>query len=117
MLKERRRAAQLVAADFLKAEASVDAAATSAAACVTTMLSQRAEAKLPVSTGIAALQLVSEAASEMIRARQRFIEAHALLLDARDDLGLRAYGDESECPPGFTSPMTGETPARLVAVA
>lgn len=117
MLKERRRAAELVAADFLKAEASVDAAATSAAACVTTMLSQRVEARLPVTTGVAALQLISDATADMIRARQRFIEAHALLVDARNDLGLRAYGDESECPPGFTSPTTAETPARLVAVA
>ena len=120
MLMQRTRAAQLVAADFLKAESSVDEAAIAASACVCTMLAQRAAAKLPVTVGVKALELVSQASADLIRARQRFIEAHALLVEARADIGLQtvAYGDESECPPGFTGPMgLAETPARLVAVA
>lgn len=116
MLRERRRAAELVTTDFLKAEAAVDAAALHAAACVTTMLAQRAEARLPVTTGIQALQLVSKAAADMVKARQRFIEAHLLLVEARSGIGIQGYGDESECPPGFTE-TTGEQPARLSIVA
>lgn len=120
MLKQRRRAAELVAADFLRAEASIDAAATHAAACVTTMLGQRAEARLPVTTGLQALDLISDAAADMIRARRRFVEAHALLVEARAGIGVRAFGDESECPPGYdgNTGYTASAPlAALKAVA
>lgn len=114
MLKERRRAAELVTTDFLKAESAVDAAAMHAMACVTTMLAQRAEARLPVTVGLEALQILSEAATEMVQVRQRFIKAHALLVDARADIGVRAYGDQSECPPDY---MGASSAPRLAAVA
>jgi DNA-binding CsgD family transcriptional regulator len=102
MLKERRQATDRVTADFLKAEAAVDQAASLAASCVATLLQQRAAAKLPVATGIAALQLVADASSDLIKARQRFVDAHHALVAVRSEIGLGAfyaYGDEGECPP------------------
>ncbi|WP_267379331.1 MULTISPECIES: hypothetical protein [unclassified Sphingomonas] len=102
MLKERRQAADLVTADFLKAERAADEAATCAADCVATMLRQRADARLPVATGLDAIQLVSEATADLVRARHRLVEAHRALVTVRSDIGLGAfyaYGDESDCPP------------------
>ncbi len=102
MLKERRRATDAVTADFLRAEAAVDEAAQLAATCVSTLLQQRVAANLPVSTGTAALQMVAEASMDIIKARQRFVEAHRALIEVRHDIGLGqfyGYGDVSECPP------------------
>ena len=102
MLKERRQATDKVTLDFLKAEAAVDNAALLAASCVATLLQQRAAANLPVATGVAALQLVSDAASDIIKARQRFVDAHRALVSVRTEIGLAGfynYGDEGECPP------------------
>lgn len=108
MLSQRRRAADLVTEQFLKAEHSVDAAAQLAASCVSTLLQQRAEANLPVNTGLEALNLISQATSDLIRVRQRFIEAHGALVAVRSEVGLGfLYGDESECPPS-----TGESSDR-----
>jgi hypothetical protein len=114
MLKQRRRAVDLVTTDFLAAESAADGAAAAAAACVATMLRQRAEAGLPVGTGLAALQLVTEAAADLVRARQRLIEAHGVLLQVRTDIGVHGYGDISECPKLIG---TDEHPVRLSAVA
>lgn len=112
MLKERRQATDKVTADFLQAEAAVDIAAQLAASCVSTLLEQRAAAGLPVSTGGAALQMVAEASMDIIRARQRFVDAHRALVEVRRDIGLGqfyGYGDVSECPPNEgaarTTPM------------
>ena len=102
MLKARLQAADAVAIDFIKAEGAADRAALLTASCVATMLKVRAEANLPVDTGMLALQLVSDAAADLIRARQRMVEAHAALASVRDQIGLRAhvaYGDEGNCPP------------------
>lgn len=119
MLKERRQATDTVTVDFLKAEAAVDQAAQLAASCVATLLQQRAAANLPVATGLAALQLVAEASSDIIRARQRFVDAHRALVSVRSEIGLGAfygYGDEGECPPNEGA-LRPEAPVRLVAVA
>lgn len=102
MLKERRRATDTVTADFLRAEAAVDEAAQLAATCVSTLLQQRVAANLPVGTGSAALQMVAEASMDIIKARQRFVDAHRALVEVRRDIGLGqfyGYGDVSECPP------------------
>ena len=104
MLKERRRAVDTVAAHFLKAETAADEAAMLTSECVSVFLRQRQAANLPVGTGIEALQLLSDAAGDLMRARQRMVEAHRALVDTKGAIGLRAYGDEMECPPsGITS--------------
>ncbi len=113
MLNERRRAATTVAAHFLKAEAAADEAAMLASECVSVFLRQRLAANLPVGTGIDALQLLSDAASDMMRARHRMVEAHKALVETRGAIGLRAFGDEG-CPP---SAIGEGAPVTLVAVA
>ena len=119
MLKERRQATDMVTVEFLKAEAAVDQAALLAATCVATLLQQRAAANLPVATGLEALQLVSEASSDIIRARQRFVDAHRALVSVRAEIGLAnfyKYGDEGECPPNEGA-LRAEVPMHLVAAA
>ena len=119
MLKERRQATDRVTLDFLKAEAAVDHAALLAASCVATLLQQQVAANLPVATGVAALQLVSDAATDIIKARQRFVDAHQALVSVRSEIGLGrfySYGDEGECPPN-EGVLRGEAPMRLVAAA
>ena len=123
MLKQRRDATDAVTKIFLKAEAAVDEAAMLAATCVSTLLQQRVAANLPVGTGAAALQMVSQAAFDMINARQRFVEAHRALVDVRHDIGLGqfyGYGDTAQCPPNegtLRGAATGDMPPRLAAVA
>lgn len=111
MLKARLQAAELVAADFIVAEKAADSAAMLAATCVATMLKARVDAGLPVATGTRALQLVSDAAADLVRARQRLVEAHGALVEARDAIGLRGflnYGDEDNCDDPFTTGFAGK---------
>ena len=119
MLKERRTATDTVTLQFLKAEAAVDEAAMLAASCVATLLQQRAAANLPVGTGVAALQMISQASLDIITARQRFVEAHHALVQVRTDIGLGqfyGYGDTAECPPNEGA-LRADPPLRLAAVA
>lgn len=119
MLKERRTATDAVTQQFLKAEAAVDEAAMLAASCVATLLQQRVAANLPVGTGVAALQMISQASLDIINARQRFVEAHQALVQVRTDIGLGqfyGYGDTAQCPPNEGA-LRAETPLRLAAVA
>jgi DNA-binding CsgD family transcriptional regulator len=123
MLRERRKAADRVADDFLKAEAAVDTAAMLTASCMTTLLQQRLAANLPVGTGAAALQMVSQASFDIINARQRFVEAHRALVGVRAEIGLGqfyGYGDTAECPPNEGALHAAAdlgSPVRLAAVA
>jgi len=123
MLRERRRAADRVANDFLEAEAAVDKAAMLTASCMATLMQQRVAANLPLGTGAAALQMVSQASFEMVAVRQRFIEAHRALVDVRTEIGLGqfyGYGDTAECPPNEGTLRLAtefDTPFHLAAVA
>ena len=119
MLKQRRDATDTVTTEFLKAEAAIDHAAMLAASCVSTLLQQRAAANLPLGTGAAALQMVSQASFDMINARQRFVEAHRALVDVRHEIGLGqfyGYGDTAQCPPNEGA-LPAATSVRLAAVA
>ncbi len=123
MLRERRRAADRVANDFLEAEAAVDKAAMLTASCMATLMQQRVAANLPLGTGAAALQMVSQASFEMVAVRQRFIEAHRALVDVRTEIGLGqfyGYGDTAQCPPNEGAlRLAGDlgSPVHLAAVA
>ncbi|WP_174285803.1 hypothetical protein [Sphingomonas bacterium] len=110
MLKERRHAVDTVAAHFLKAEAAADEAAMLTSECVSTFMRQRLAAKLPLATGLDALQLLSDAAADLVRARQRMVEAHRALFDTKGAIGLRGYGAEG-CPPASID----EHPAVMLA--
>ena len=123
MLKQRRDAADAVTSIFLAAEAAVDHAAMLAASCVSTLLQQRVAANLPIATGTAALQLVSQASFDMISARQHFVDAHRALIDVRHEIGLgqfSGYGDTAECPPNegaLRGPSMSGADTRLTIVA
>jgi hypothetical protein len=99
MLKERRHAVEQVRADFLKAEAAIDQAARDAAGCVATILNQRAIANLPITTGLKAIQMINEMSALLVRARELAIDAHVELAQIPAEIGIRNYGDVSECPP------------------
>lgn len=101
MLNQRLKAVQDVRGKFIDAENAADHAATLVAQCVAQMLTSRAEANLPVGTGMAALTHVSEGAALMVQARAKLIEAHRIMVDIPSEIGLpaRAAGDASDCPP------------------
>lgn len=113
MLKERRHAVDTVAAQFLKAETAADEAAMLTSECVATFMRQRLAANLPLGTGLDALQLMSDAAADLVRARQRMVEAHRALFEAKGAIGLRSYGTEG-CP---NSMLDEHPPVMLAAVA
>jgi outer membrane protein TolC len=112
MLKQRREAVQRVADDFRKLEAAADQAAFLGAECLRTMIDVRAAANLPINTGLAEIQMVMDATADLVRVRQKLIEAHACLAQIPDSIGIRGFGDTSECPPKAEA-----APAHLRVVA
>lgn len=115
MLKERREAVARVTADFLKAETAIDQAARHAAACMSTMLDQRATARLPLNTGLRALELMNEVAALLVKARQLSIETHGALAVLPEEIGIRGFGDTSECPAMATAAPAAPSHLRVVA--
>jgi len=99
MLKQRRQAAERVAEDFRKVEAAADEAAMLAATCVSTMIEQRAAANLPVATGLDAIKLMMDATADLVAARRKLMELHGELVLVRNGIGIKGFGDTSECPP------------------
>jgi hypothetical protein len=100
MLKERRQAAEKVAAHLFAVEDGVDNAIARAAQFTSAMIEARSEAKLSAVVGQAELALAARATALMVEARQLIIDAHKQLAQTRVDVGLReiAFGDSSECP-------------------
>lgn len=98
MLKERRHAVDQVRHDFLKAEVAIDRAAIDAANAMATMLQQRASANLPLGTGAKAIQLMNDMSALIVRARQLAIDVHGELAQIPAEIGIRSYGDISQCP-------------------
>ncbi|MDB5672566.1 MAG: hypothetical protein JWO25_3525 [Alphaproteobacteria bacterium] len=114
MLKQRRQAAEKVAAHLFAVEEGVDAAISRTAQFTTAMIEARAEANLSAVIGQAELALASRATALMVEARQLIVDAHKQLAQTRIDVGLRevSFGDTSECPP-----IEGRGSAGLHAVA
>lgn len=119
MLKNRVTAVHAVANAFITAEHSVDRSAADAARCMAIMMEQRANANLPLPTGVEALAQVSRAAALLVEARQALIEAHRHLNDLPRQIGLeRMYGKDDNNPPNgpphtfFTSGVLKEEPAQ-----
>jgi hypothetical protein len=100
MLKQRRQAAEKVAAHLFAVEEGVDAAIARAAQFTTAMLEARAEANLSAVVGQAELVLATRATALMVEARQLIVDAHKQLAQTRIEIGLReiGFGDSSECP-------------------
>ena len=115
MLKQRREAVARVAADFLKLEAAADQAAILGAECLRTMIDVRGAARLPIDTGLDAIQMVMDATADLVRVRQKLIDAHAELAKVRDGIGVRSFGDESECPQLTAMEPAGGVHLKVVA--
>jgi hypothetical protein len=100
MLKQRRQAAEKVAAHLFAVEEGVDTAISRTAQFTTAMIEARAEANLSAVIGQAELALASRATALMVEARQLIVDAHKQLAQTRIDVGLRevGFGDSSECP-------------------
>ncbi|WP_347093298.1 hypothetical protein [Sphingomonas parapaucimobilis] len=113
MLKERRNAVETVKAAFLPVERSAEATAALGARCVATMIEERAKANLPISTGAAAMALVTEGLQLSLAARAKFVEAHVLLGAVSSEIGVTSYGGD-ECPPNQAS-LPDEPKLRSVA--
>jgi hypothetical protein len=113
MLKQRREAAEKVAAHLFAVEEGVDAAITRAAQFTAAMIEARAAANLSPVVGQAELALTSRATALMVEARQLIVDTHRQLAKTRVEVGLSqvAFGDTAECPP------ITETTGQLRAVA
>jgi hypothetical protein len=117
MLKERRAAAAAVKATFLPAEQAQDIAAIRAARCLAAALEARADARLPLATGLEAIAHLARGAALAVEARQSLIEAHRMLAAVPGEIGLppHALGDVGDCPP--VDPPKGEDLPAIRAVA
>lgn len=80
MLKQRIVAVEAIAADFLALQPAADNISILGARCVATMFDQRQVTGLSISTGVAAIELVSDAAVEFVDARGTLIEAQVAIV-------------------------------------
>lgn len=90
MLKERRQAAEQIAARLFAAEKAIDAAVEAAAQLSAVMPAARAEANLSALVGQDAMESAAESLTALIRARQQIVTTHARLDHAKEQIGLRA---------------------------
>ena len=101
MLKQRREAAQRVAAGLFALEKAIDAALTRSAELNAIMPSARAEANLSAVVGQEAFDGAAETFAALARARRHVVETHQRLDATKTLVGLRtvAVGDGTEKPP------------------
>jgi hypothetical protein len=90
MLKQRRHAAEQVAASLMAAEAAIDAALTSTAKLAGQMPAIRADAGLSALIGQGALERAIEAMSALGQARNHIVATHKELSIAQNQMGLGA---------------------------
>lgn len=100
MLNERLAAARMVREALTAAEADLDQTLVNANTLSITLLKARGIAKLPISTGGAALSQVATAIGHLYAARAAMVEAHGELAGVRDELRLpaKALGPAQDCP-------------------
>src|SRR4051812_38829659 len=98
MLKQRRAAAEKVAAHLFAVEAGVDAAISQVAQLTSAMIEARSEANLSFFVCHEELVLSSRAAALMLEARQLIVDTHKQLAQTRIDIGLRevSFGPEGD---------------------
>lgn len=97
MPKTRIEAAHAVAHVFLPAEKAAQDTATRGALCIATIIEQRAKAQLSPSIGAEALALIAAATEQAVAAANNFANAHQLLAELSDDLGLpMTFGPDCE---------------------
>lgn len=105
MLKQRREAAEKVAAGLFAVEEAIDAALKRAAEFNALMPAARTEANLSAVVAQDAFDGAAETFASLARARHHIVETHRRLDAAKDQIGLRAVaiGD------GTTKPAVGLT--------
>lgn len=101
MLKQRRLAADQVAASLFEAEAAIDTALAKAAALAGIMPSLRQQAGISILIGQGAVERASDAFAALVSARRAICETHMELSTAQKQMGLGAvmYGDSLPKPP------------------
>jgi len=102
MLKQRRMAADQVAAGLFEAEAAIDAALNKTAALTATIPAARTGAGLSALFGQDALERLSETIAALAQARRGIVETHKQLAEVKVQIGLGAVtmgGGDGEKPP------------------
>jgi hypothetical protein len=101
MLKQRRIAADQVAAGLFEAEAAIDAALNKTAVLAAAMPAARAGAGLSALFGQDAVERLSETIAALTQARRGIVETHKQLAEVKIQIGLGAVmtGDNGEKPP------------------
>lgn len=90
-------AALAVRSDLLPAMISADRAAIHQARCLTAMLEQRQQKKLPVDTAIDEIDMVADTLLKAIAARRSFIQTHHALRDLSERMDMSVcFGPD--CP-------------------
>ena len=105
MLKQRRNAADQVAADLFQAEAAIDVALNKTAALAATMPAVRADAGLSALFGQDAVERISETIAALTKARRGIVETHKELAVVKIQIGLGAvaYGGGVDKPPSLAA--------------
>jgi hypothetical protein len=102
MLKERRMAADQVAAELFQAEAAIDAALNRTAALTAAVPTARVDAGLSALFGQGAIERLSETIAALAQARRGIVECHKELAVIRDQIGLGAVAfGEADKPQGI----------------
>ena len=114
MLKQRREAADQVAAGLLEAEAAIDAALNKAAALAATMPVARTDAGLSALFGQEAVERLSDTIAALTQARRGIIETHKQLAEVKVQIGLGAVMTGAA---GVKPVQIGESAPRLTAVS
>jgi hypothetical protein len=111
MLKERTRAATMVADCLLPTEASINATMGNLAALTTAMLNALTVGNLPIATGQEAFDRLGEATNLAFQMRSKTLELHSSLNEAKADIGLRemGFGALQDCPPMKNTGESGES--------
>lgn len=91
MLNERRKAANEVAAKLFELETAIDQAMICAAELAAAMPRARMDARLSAVIGQEAVSLVSDSLTSLCAARGKAVDAHNVLADVHQQIGLRTY--------------------------
>jgi hypothetical protein len=123
MLKQRRMAAEQIAAALWDAESAVDVALTKAATFTGAIPALRRQAGASALIGQEAMERASQAVMALAEARRALVEAHKELTLAKQQVGLGAItmddpGTGKGTGPGIDTTVTGQGRAlRAVSAA
>lgn len=122
MLKERRLAAEQIAAALWDAESAVDVALTKTANFTGVIPALRRQAGASALVGQGAMECASQAVMALAEARRALVEAHKELTIAKEQIGLGAItmddpGTGGKFPTVETRSRTGGRALRAISAA